>query len=190
MFFFPINQNNKGAATKQSPVAGFTIVEVLVVVVIVAIFATIAIPSWLGFLNQRRVNVLRGEAYQALQRAKAQAKAENLSYAVSFQDPTDSPPEVAVYDASESTIPWQPLGEGHDIKDDQVTITASEQTIVFNYQGNVERVVDSNDDPVSNFNLPYEVTLSVPDGDESTKRCVTVETLIGAMTKKQGSDCP
>jgi prepilin-type N-terminal cleavage/methylation domain-containing protein len=190
MFFFLINKSNKWSSTKQSPVTGFTIVEVLVVVVIVAIFAAIAVPSWLGFLNQRRVNVLRGEAYQALQSAQTQAKSKNLSYAVSFRNLDDTPPEVAVYEPSTSDIPWQPLGDGYDIKSDQVTLTASKQTIVFNYQGNVERLVNSSGDAIEDFKLPYSVTLSIPNSEASTKRCVAVETLIGAMTTKQGSDCP
>lgn len=174
--------------------SGFTIVEVLVVVVIVAILATIAIPSWLSFLNQRRVNVLRGEAYQALQRAQSQAKAENLRYGVSFRS-DGGMPEVAVYDASGDATPaqtdvtgWRSLANDYDIQADQVDLSTSQPTIIFDFQGNVEHLVKSNGDQVNNFD-PYFVTFSVPEGEDSTQRCVVVETLLGAMTRKQGSDC-
>ncbi len=92
--------SQKELASKRFPYkgdAGYTLIELLVVIIMVGILAVIAAPSWLGFINQQRVNKVNEFIFRALQEAQSQAKNKKLSYSVSFREGADKVPEVAVY---------------------------------------------------------------------------------------------
>jgi len=59
--------------------AGFTIVEILVVVVILAILATIGIPSLSGFANEMRLGSAMGELSNDIYFARSEAIKRNTS---------------------------------------------------------------------------------------------------------------
>ena len=58
---------------KKTSTGGFTLIEVLVVVVIVGVLASIAAPGWLAFINRQRANAVRDEILQVLQTAQSDA---------------------------------------------------------------------------------------------------------------------
>src|SRR4028119_1556929 len=130
--FAPIQNfwRSRRSSLRRSPrhnKAGFTLIEMLVVTLMIGVMFAIAAPGWLGFMQQRRVNSVNDAVVRALQDAQSQAKTKKLSYSVSFKQ-DNGIPEVAVYqtkipdpgDPSQnkdidpfdpSFKSWKPLGE-------------------------------------------------------------------------------
>ena len=127
----------KQLAYPKKSETGFTLVEVLVVVLIVGIIATIAGPSWLTFTNQRRVTAANDVVLRALQEAQSKAKKEKVSYSVSFKTDPNKVPELAIYrtkiqnpDGTTSDVDptasgfngWRSLGKDLSFKPGQVIV--------------------------------------------------------------------
>jgi len=79
---------NIGVAMERS--IGFTIIELLVVISIMAILATLAIPSYLDFFEKGRLRGATEAVYEQLQYARAQALKRSVPIIVDFwsSDPT------------------------------------------------------------------------------------------------------
>ena len=133
------------------PKAGFTLIEVIVVVAMLGILAAIAAPSWLTFVNRRRVSAVNEAVLRALQEAQSKAKKTKLEYSVSFRtDTTTNRPQVAIYprvpDDTEidpyapGFSGWQNLGKELEIKSGQVLLgtnlnAPNQATNTFQYGG-------------------------------------------------------
>ncbi|HEY9604838.1 MAG TPA: prepilin-type N-terminal cleavage/methylation domain-containing protein, partial [Allocoleopsis sp.] len=50
--------------------AGFTLVELLVVIVLMGVIAAIAAPGWLSFVSQRRANAVNDYIFRSLKEAQ------------------------------------------------------------------------------------------------------------------------
>jgi Tfp pilus assembly protein PilE len=56
---------------------GFTILELMIIVVVIGIICAIASPSWFNFIERQRLNTAQNELYQALQSAKNNSTKKN-----------------------------------------------------------------------------------------------------------------
>jgi len=159
--------------------AGFTLLESLIAATIIAIMAAIALPSWLGFLDQRRVNMTQDMVYQALRSTQQDASQNLQSQQFSLRE-RNNRIEWASHPASVSAIQashWTPLIEGVRLASEDNTLPkkAGLHYATFDHRGNTTSL--------------GRVTI-VGSGGRTSHRCVVVSTLLGAMRRGQGQTKP
>ncbi len=167
---------------RNSSNTGFTIVEVLIVVLIIGILSAIVAPGWDAFITRQRIRTVNSQVLQALQKAQSQAKLKKENVVVNFDNVAD-PPTVSL-DGIE-----QNLNANGEIKagmvelvsgvctDENCTAFTASTNVTFDYLG----AVDEN-------SVPFIVTISTP--DRGLRRCVIIQTIIGGMRTAEDTDCP
>lgn len=190
--------------TRLQSQAGFTLLELLVVVGLISVLAAISAPGWLGFIQQRRVTGANDAVVRALQEAQNKAKTQKVSYSVSFNY-DGGIPKVAVYQGS--TTPaltsnyWKQLGEQLSLKPGQVLIGTNitgenasggdisygniptDAKITFEYTGGLPTTPTPN---LGTNDRGLIMVVAAPQGNSntpipSTIRCVKVYTILGSI---------
>jgi len=184
---------NKTASRKSD--GGFTILELLVIVLVLGLLSAIAAPSWLAFINRQRVRTVNDRVLQSLRTAQSEAKRSKRNVTVTFKyDPNATPPvdpprveidtNPAEPDPSKKEIRKETFSSGGEIKPRTIVLATNATSITFDYQGNASTT-------------PFVVTVapfdtSVPSGlgpNTKGKQCAIVETIIGGMRTAEGTEC-
>ncbi|WP_198804674.1 Tfp pilus assembly protein FimT/FimU [Leptolyngbya sp. BL0902] len=173
-------QARRVASQRPFPQGGFTLLESLIVVTLVALVVAIALPSWLGFLDQRRVNMTQSMLYQALRRTQWDASQLRQPQRFSLRERNgrlewaSHPDSIAAVRVTQ----WIPLIEGVGLAGEDNTLLQSGGIyyVRFDHKGNVRSQLG-------------RITV-VGAGGRRSHRCVVVSTLLGAMRQGQGQARP
>lgn len=161
---------------------GFTLLEVLLVVLMVGLLAALGIPSWIALLNGSRLKNARADVFEAIQEAKTQAQQRKGSRTVSFQQNGNSI-QWAVHSDPNNPTNWQTIDvENVQIDPDNTDLggaSSSPWSLTFNDKGELDE---------DNSIAPSQITMSLL-GNQDSKKCVIVQTLLGAMRTAENTDC-
>jgi prepilin-type N-terminal cleavage/methylation domain-containing protein len=192
-------------------IAGFTLIEMLVILIIIGILFAIAAPGWDAFVSRQRVTTAREQVVLALKQAQTTAKTSKVPQIVAFRNSTDGFPEFSsgVYiepSPAQPTTPipnnWQRLGENKlpansvEAKVKRLTATAAnlpDNSIVFDTSGAVAQypLVEQqfNSGGKEGF-LKVTVGKSPLSSNTGSQRCAIVKTLLGSIQQAEGAtDC-
>ena len=202
---------NKTASRKSD--GGFTILELLVIVLVLGLLSAIAAPSWLAFINRQRVRTVNDRVLQSLRTAQSEAKRSKRNVTVTFKyDPNATPPvdpprveidtNPAEPDPSKKEIRKETFSSGGEIKPRTIAISTNApayrdtdgydvpaNSIVFDYKGNVKKLPPSTNPAITNERFVVTVAPANSKPDSSARQCAIVETIIGGMRTAEGTQC-
>jgi len=162
--------------------AGFTLLEFMTVVTIVAILVAIIAPNWLRFSDTQRLIQAQNVVYQGIQEAQVKARQNYSEWQFSIRD-TSGLVEWSVHSnaVSADTSNWKSLSNSSIQMDAETTLQlvrrfGQTRTVRFNQKGDV----------VSRLG---RVTLSIKRFPQ-VKRCVYVSTILGALRQSKEQSRP
>jgi prepilin-type N-terminal cleavage/methylation domain-containing protein len=192
---------NKTASRKSD--GGFTLLELIVIVLILGILSSIAAPSWVAFINRQRVRTVNDRVLQSLRTAQSEAKRTKRDVTIEFNTKTSTPPvdppTVTFTPPLATGGSRQTLNAGGEIKPGTIALSTNataagdpdipQNSIIFDYQGNVKKLPPSTNPAIPNARFVVTVAPANATPNSSARQCAIVETIIGGMRTAEGTEC-
>jgi prepilin-type N-terminal cleavage/methylation domain-containing protein len=181
--------------------AGYSLIEILVVVVMAGILYSIAAPSWSAFNNSRRAGVAADQVLQSIRDSQNDARKERRSQILEFNPDAGTPGECdpnqfcyirkGYSNAPIDELLTNVVGD-NQIPQGEMAMRSFDATdvvvpaVIFDEHGNL----DSDFIQQNNITLPITISVAIPENGNGARRCVIIETLLGATRSEQGDECP
>ncbi|RMH75149.1 MAG: type II secretion system protein [Cyanobacteria bacterium J007] len=159
---------------------GFTLLEVLVVTIMLAILAAMGIPSWLALANNSRLKKAIVPAEAAIKEAQGKAKQRKETWEAKFRE-DNGKIQWSVHSyigEAGGNENWQTIDvDGVQFDLDNSAI-GDDLAIQFDNRGTVVNTAD----------VEGKITLAM-NSNTSKKRCVKVTTILGSTRILQNNEC-
>ena len=160
--------------------AGFTVLELIILLALLGIVSAIAIPTWNAFINRQRLKTAQYRVYQAMQETKSNATLQKVTWQLSVREAiANGKPVVQLATHPRSLNPslatWRSLDAGIQLYSKETTLYTDKKNgikrVQFNYMGNTNGQLG-------------QLTLII-NNNSKIERCVYVSTLIGTLRMGQ-----
>lgn len=198
----------KQRTRSKRSIGGFTLLELLVVIIVIGVLFAIAAPGWDTLLSRQRVSAAREQISQTIRVAQSEARRSRSPRAVVFDMSTASKPRIAnvpyIPDNTQATASrntvlinntsgaWVLLGNGNvnagtlrlTVNGATTNATSTFPLLIFDGNGTIAQT------PLvpATQTIPSVITVSRGNNaGRATDRCVVVQTLLGAIRTEEGA---
>lgn len=192
---------HRQATPQPTARSGFTLLELLVVLLMVTILMAISAPVWLSMVDGQRLGAAQDDAFRALRSAQSKARQQRRPWEACFRtNPEDKRAiQYSVHPAVGakcSKAVWRPLGAeastyaAIDGGKSDFTRDSGSYVVQFNGRGWLASSQDGAEYKDNDDNAGNRITFQMAGRPDLTDRsCVYVETLLGSLRAGRNDRC-